>query len=104
MTAIRKKHRGTFKAKVALAALREEGTVAERASQCGVHPSLSHAWKKTVQDGVAGLFEGEKKSARTDVTQAADIAKLHAKMGQLTMERDFCRERSGPSARPSASP
>ena len=55
MTNIRKKHSAEFKAKVAMAAISEEGTIAEISSKYGVHASQVNAWKKTVQDGVKGL-------------------------------------------------
>ena len=51
-----KKHGVDFKAKVALAAVREDGTVTELSSRYGVHASQIHAWKKTVLDGVGSLF------------------------------------------------
>ena len=55
MTNVRKKHGVDFKTKVALAAVRENGTVAELSSRYGVHASQIHAWKKTVIDGRGGL-------------------------------------------------
>lgn len=95
MTNIRKKHNSAFKAKVALAALREEGTVAELSGKYGVHASQIHAWKKAAQDGLAGLFEGDRKAVRSEAAGKTQLTELHAKIGQLTMERDFFRERSG---------
>ena len=56
MTHVRKKHGVDFKAKVALAAVREESTVAEFSSRFGVHASQIHAWKKALIDGVGSLF------------------------------------------------
>ena len=53
---VRKKHNVEFKAKVALAAVREDGTVAELSSRYGVHSSQIHTWKKTLIDGVGSLF------------------------------------------------
>lgn len=95
MTNIRKKHSAAFKAKVALAAIREEGTVSELASKYGVHASQINTWKKAAQDGMAALFEGEKKADRSEAADKAQVAALHEKVGQLIMERDFFRERSG---------
>src|SRR5271166_1158580 len=90
MANVRKKHGADFKAKVALAAVREDGTVAELSSRYGVHASQIHAWKKTVIDGVGSLF-AKGKGGASDSASADDarLAKLYEKIGELTVERDF---------------
>ena len=97
MANTRKKHAAGFKAKVALAAVREDGTVAELSSRLGVHASQIHAWKKTLLDGVSLLFErGQAGTSAGAAGDEAKLAPLYEKIGQLTVERDFFRKRSGP--------
>lgn len=97
MANIRKKHGVDFKAKVALAALREDGTVAELSSKYGVHVSQIHAWKRTVLEGVGSLFGAGRAAAPGDASaNAAQLAKAYEKIGELTVERDFFRKKSGP--------
>ena len=96
MANVRKKHGVDFKAKVALAAVREDSTVAELSSRYGVHASQIHAWKKTVLDGVGSLFAKGRDISDTAAGDDARLAKLYEKIGELTVERDFFRKRSGP--------
>ena len=97
MANIRKKHSVEFKAKVALAAVREDGTVAELSSRYGVHASQIHGWKKTLIEGVGSLFSrGKAGVSEGAAADEAQLAKLYEKIGELTVERDFFRKRSGP--------
>jgi transposase len=97
MANVRKKHGVDFKAKVALAAVREDSTVAELSSRYGVHASQIHAWKKTVIDGVGSLFsKGKTGPSGAASADDARLAKLYETIGELTVERDFFRKRSGP--------
>jgi transposase len=81
----RRTHNPAFKAKVALAAIKGEKTLAELAQQYDVHPNQITAWKAQVLDGVAVLFGG----GAAEATPAVDLKVLHAKIGELTLENDF---------------
>jgi len=88
----RRNHSPGFKAKVALAAVRGDRTLAELAHQFDVHPNQIHDWKKRLVSGAEDLFEtGQGRGNDAE----AQIEQLHAKIGQLTMERDFLSQRLG---------
>jgi transposase-like protein len=82
----RRNHSAAFKAKVALAAVKGERTLAELAEQFDVHPNQIQDWKKRLVDGAQDVFGGNAVEAEHT---AREFEKLHAKVGQLTMENDF---------------
>jgi len=83
----RRNHTPAFKAKVALAALKGDKTLADLAQQFDVHPNQITQWKAQLQEGAAGVFGSE---ARSDTAvPAVDLKSLHAKIGELALENDF---------------
>jgi transposase-like protein len=80
----RRNHSGIFKAKVALAALKGEKTLAELAQAFDIHQNQITTWKQELLERAGEVFEGGK-----PVTSGPDIRELHAKIGQLTLENDF---------------
>ena len=82
----RRNHSSSFKAKVALAAIKADRTLPELAEQFDVHPNQITEWKKKLLEGADQVFDRGNKSATDSELKVKD---LHAKIGQLTMERDF---------------
>ena len=93
MTGKRKRYSAEFKAKVALEALRGEQTVAQLAAKHGLHQTMINAWKKQAVEGMATVFSGKAEAA--DAAREGEIDQLHAKIGQVVVERDFLRRASG---------
>ena len=81
----RRNHTPAFKAKVALAALKGDRTLAELAEQFDVHPNQITTWKAQLESGAAGAFGPGNGAA----LPAVDVKALHAKIGELTLENDF---------------
>jgi transposase-like protein len=83
----RRNHTPAFKAKVALAAIKGEKTLADLAELFDVHPNQITTWKGHLLDGAAGVFGSG--AARAEAAPAVDLKALHAKIGELTLENDF---------------
>ena len=81
----RRNHTAVFKAKVALAALKGDKTLAELAQQFDVHPNQITDWKTRLQESAAGIFGEDKAEQQVKV----DVTRMQAKIGELTLENDF---------------
>ena len=84
----RRNHTPSFKAKVALAAIKGDRTLAQLAEQFDVHPNQITSWKAQLEEGATDVFGpgGGKGAAQLP---AIDVKSLHAKIGELTLENDF---------------
>jgi transposase len=94
----RRNHTPAFKAKVALAAIKTDQTVAELAKRFDVHPNSIVQWKSELLERAGEIFE----SSRPTKDQAADLKELHAKIGQQSLEIDFLEHALGRIDGPSA--
>jgi transposase-like protein len=90
----RRKHSPEFKAKVAMAAARGDKTMSELASEFKVHPHQIMTWKKVLLENMQALFE-KQSGASASESKGEDSEPLYAKIGQLTIERDFLARKLG---------
>ena len=92
MSKKRRTHSPTLKAKVALAAVRDDKTVSELAEQFQVHPNQIQTWKRQLLNSASEIFQ---RGSGQTTDQTATIKELHAKIGQLAMEKDFLSKALG---------
>ena len=82
----RTQYKPEFKAKVALAALKNDETVAELSARFGIHPTMINNWKRALLDGAANIFDKGEKSRKQNEAQ---VEELYRHIGKLKVERDF---------------
>jgi len=90
---VRKQHNSGFKAQVALEAIRNQRTIAEIASENGVHPSQVNKWKKQVLDGVPTIFSDNHNKGKQEGEKLQ--AELYQQIGQLKVELDWMKKKVG---------
>ena len=88
----RKSHTATFKAQVALAAVKGDKTVSEQASLHGVHPTMIHAWKKQLLDNAEEIFQNGDKTSSAE--HEAVQAQLYEQIGRLKTELDWLKKKA----------
>jgi transposase len=82
----RRNHSPAFKAKVAIAAIKGDRTIAQLSEHFDVHPNQITAWKSQLEGGASDIFGS---GGGTPATPVVDVKSLHAKIGELTLENDF---------------
>ncbi len=86
-------HAASFKAKVALAAVKEQETVSVLASKYAVHPTQVHQWKRQLLEGAAEVF-GEGKGSRVKSDDGCSTSELYEQIGRLKMELEWLKKKA----------
>ena len=94
MTGKRTRYSAEFKARVALEVLRGELTTAQLATKHGIHQTMVGDWKLQAMEGMAAIFSSKTAAQENVRAGEAEVEKLHAKIGQLLVERDFLAKAS----------
>ncbi len=92
MSKKRKQYPPEFKAKVALAAIKNEETISELAQRYGVHTNMITTWKRALLDGASDVFDKGRKSRKKTEAQ---VDELHRQIGKLKVENDFLSRKLG---------
>jgi len=91
----RTRYAAEFKAKVALEALRGEPGTAQLAARHSIHQTMVSEWKRQAMEGLASVFAGRSAVQENAKVAEAEVEKLHARIGQLLVGRDFLAKASG---------
>lgn len=92
---MKKQHSPEFKAQIVKEILKEEKTMAQIASEYGVHPVQLSQWKKTALENLSSVFVDERKVAKQQKAQEAEIERLYSKVGKLTTQLEWLKKKSG---------
>lgn len=92
MGTLRKSHSSSFKAKVAIEAIKQEKTVSQLSGQYGVHPNQIRVWKKKVMDELPGVFSRRRRVE--EKKQDELVSELYRQIGQLKVEVDWLKKKS----------